>query len=245
MKATTSQKIKIGIFVVSGLVLLVIGIFFIGKQKNMFGDTFVIYGTFKNVGGLQVGNNIRFAGINIGTVENIEIITDSTIRVDMRLQSKIKRFLKVNALASIGSDGLMGDKLITIAPGTANVQLLGRGDRIMTLNPVDYDKIIIKLTKVADNAEVITSALAGIVSEISHGKGTVGRLLYNDTLAKSLEGTVNSAHQTMQAIKQGSEGFNDNMTAMKHNILLRGYYKKKAKKELKKQQEMEKKNQDK
>src|SRR5471030_1943741 len=98
MKTTGSQKAKIGIFTVVGLVVLVIGIFVIGNKKNMFGDTFSIYGTFKNVGGLQIGNNVRFAGINVGTVEAIRIINDTTIRVDMRLQSRVKPFLKNDAV---------------------------------------------------------------------------------------------------------------------------------------------------
>ncbi|MGB8195235.1 MAG: MlaD family protein, partial [Chitinophagaceae bacterium] len=117
MKTTASQKVRIGIFTAIGILLLFIGIFLIGKKKNMFGDTFHIYGTFNNVGGLQEGNNIRFAGINIGTVESISIISDSLIRVDMALQSKIRPFLKSTSFATIASDGLMGDKLITIAAG--------------------------------------------------------------------------------------------------------------------------------
>ncbi len=76
MQTTASHKIKIGIFTLVGICVLVMGIFLIGKKQNLFGDTFSIYGTFKNVGGLQVGNNIRFAGINVGTVENIKIINE-------------------------------------------------------------------------------------------------------------------------------------------------------------------------
>src|ERR1700761_3969731 len=111
MKASASQKVKIGIFTLTGIAVLLAGIFVIGNRRNMFSDTFSIYGTFKNVGGLQMGNNVRFAGINVGTVEDIVIQNDTTVRVDMRLQSKVRPFLKRDAIASIGSDGLMGDKI--------------------------------------------------------------------------------------------------------------------------------------
>jgi phospholipid/cholesterol/gamma-HCH transport system substrate-binding protein len=171
----------------------VAGIFIIGKKKNLFGDTFHIYGTFNNVGGLQVGNNIRFAGINVGTVEDISIVSDTMIRVDMVLQSKIKPFLKSTSFASIGSDGLMGDKLITITPGAANTVVLANGSRIITINPLDFDKSIAKLTKVAANAEIISGELAAMSIQIREGKGSMGRLLYHDDLAKGLEGTVNNA----------------------------------------------------
>jgi phospholipid/cholesterol/gamma-HCH transport system substrate-binding protein len=193
MQTTTSQKLRTGIFAAIGMVILMAGIFIIGKKKNLFGDTFHIYGTFNNVGGLQEGNNIRFAGINVGTVQDISIISDTLIRVDMVLQKKIRAFLKSNSFASIGSDGLMGDKLITITPGTANNVLLPSGGKILTVNPLDFEKSIAKLTKVADNAEIISAQLAAISIQIHDGKGSMGRLLYSDALAKGLEGTVNNA----------------------------------------------------
>jgi len=159
----------------------------------------------------------------------------------MRLQEKVMPYLKDNSVASIGSDGLMGDKLIVITSPSDPSKQIENGARIATVNPLDYDKTIYKITKVADNAEVITAALASIVTQVQGGKGSVGALLYNDTLAKSLEGTVASAHATMNSIKTGTEGFSENMTALKHNFLLRGYYKKKAKKDAKKEQKAEKK----
>jgi phospholipid/cholesterol/gamma-HCH transport system substrate-binding protein len=229
MKTTGSQKAKIGIFTIAGFAILVAGIFIIGSKKNMFSDTFSIYGTFKNVGGLQIGNNIRFAGINVGTVDAIEIMNDTTIRVDMRIKSKVRPFLKEDAIASIGSDGLMGDKLVTISPGGNGEKLLTRGGHILTANPVDFDKIITKITHVADNAEIITASLASIANQISSGKGSIGKLIYTDDLQKGLVNTVNSAKTTMESAKKGTEGFAENMDALKHNFLLKGYYKKKAK----------------
>ena len=243
MKTTGSQKIKIGIFTLAGIGVLLGGVFVIGNRKNMFNDTFTIYGTFKNVGGLQIGNNIRFAGINVGTVEDIAITNDTTVRVDMRLQEKVKPFLKTDAMASIGSDGLMGDKLIIIAPGVTGDKLIAKGGQIQTVNPIDFDKIIGKFSHVADNAEVITSSLASISSQISGGKGSLGKLIYTDDLQKGLVGTVNSAQKTMESaheainsVKKGTEGFSDNMEAVKHNFLVRGYFKKKDKAKKEKQQ---------
>jgi len=200
MKTTASQKAKIGIFTAAGILILMIGIFIIGKKKNLFGDTFHIYGTFNNVGGLQAGNNIRFAGINVGTVEDISIVSDTLIRVDMVLQLKIKPFLKSTSFASIGSDGLMGDKLITISAGEANNVLLSNGGKIITINPLDFDKSIAKLTNVAANAEIISGELAAITVQIREGKGSMGRLLYHDDLARGLEGTVNNAQNITGAL---------------------------------------------
>src|SRR5438105_4203587 len=117
MKATVSQKIRLGLFTIVAIMLFLAAIFVIGSKKNMFADTFTIYGTFKTISGLQVGNNVRFSGINIGTVADITILNDSTVRVAMRLREKVHKFVKTDATATIGSDGLMGDKLVNISPG--------------------------------------------------------------------------------------------------------------------------------
>lgn len=196
MKTSAGQKIKIGIFTVAGILLFVAGIFFIGSKRNMFGDTYMIYGTFRNVGGLNVGNNIRFAGITVGTVEKISIVSDTMIRVDMRMKSEVKPFIKADALATIGGDGLMGDKLVTIASGSANeVRLLSGGSRINTIDPVNFDKVLAKFTAVADNAEIITRELAGMAVQIRKGDGTISKLLYTDDLSRSLEGTASNAEK--------------------------------------------------
>lgn len=273
MKTTVSQKIKIGMFTITGILLFLIGIFLIGSKKNMFGDTFMIYGTFKSVGGLEVGNNIRFAGINVGTVDDISIVSDTTIRVNMLMKEEVRPFLKADALASIGSDGLMGDKLITIASGSANeVRLLSKGSRIRTVNPVDFDRVITKFTNVADNAEVITRELAGMAVQIRTGHGTISKLLYTDDLSRSLEATADNAKAitgslagiaayirsghgsvgsliytdslanalesagikadaAMTMIQKGAYGFSENMKALQGNYFLRGYFKRKAKKD--------------
>jgi len=195
------QKIKIGIFTVAGILLFIAGIFIIGSKKNMFSETFSIYGTFKNVGGLAVGNNIRFAGITVGTVEEISMMSDTVVRVDMRMKANVRPFLKADAKATIGSDGLMGDKLVTIISGSATEQkLLTDGSRIMTADPFDFDKIIAKFTRVADNAEIITGELAGMAVQIRKGDGTISKLLYTDDLSKSLEGTAANAERLTSSL---------------------------------------------
>src|SRR3978361_665210 len=143
MKTTSSQKMKIGIFTFAGLAVLILAIFFIGNQKNLFSSTFNIYGVFKNVNGLQVGNNVRFAGINVGVVQAINIESDSTVRVYLTLNNNVKKFIKKDSKLSIGSDGLMGDKLIVIAPGgITSTQQIANGDELVAINPVDLDKRI-------------------------------------------------------------------------------------------------------
>jgi phospholipid/cholesterol/gamma-HCH transport system substrate-binding protein len=240
MQQKTQQKIKVGIFATVMLGLLLVGIFLIGRNKSLFQNTFVLYGTFRNVGGLQVGNNVRFVGIDVGTVESIDILSDTTARVALRIKEKVKPFIKKGAVAGISTDGLMGDKLITLSSGRENATPVEDEDTIHAVDPMDYDKVLDRLSGVAVNAEVITEQLAGIATQINQGKGSIGKLLYSDSLATSLEGTVTEAKQTVKSIRKGSDGFSENMEALKHNFLLRGYYKKKEKAARKEAEEQQK-----
>src|SRR6201996_1114215 len=138
MKASASQKIRVGIFALVGIAVLVAGIYLIGQQKSLFSSTFNVSGKFRNVNGLVVGNNVRFAGINVGVVNDISIVNDSTVKVGLTLNTSVKKFIKRDSKMSIGSDGLMGDKLIVIAPGgLTSTEEIKEGDELPAVNPLD------------------------------------------------------------------------------------------------------------
>ena len=231
MKTTSGQKIKIGLFTFLGLLVLVLAIFFIGNRKNLFSSTFNVYGTFKNVSGLQVGNNVRFAGIDIGVVEAINIVSDSAARVDVTINNDVRKFIKTDSKLSIGSDGLMGDKLIVIAPGgITSTQEVKNGDQLATVNPFDVDKLIAKMTGVITNAESLTAGLSQIVNKVNSGQGSIGRLLNSDKLSRDLEGTVNQAKTTMQNVHTTTTTLNTDLKAAQSNFLLKGFFNKKKRK---------------
>ena len=122
---------KLGLFVVLGLILFAATIYYVGKHKNIFGSTFHLTARFKSAGGLKEGNNIRLSGINVGTVKSITL-KDSFVLVDLVLEKKVNEFIKTDAYASIGSDGLMGDKLLTISQGSNEAGPVKDGDVIAT-----------------------------------------------------------------------------------------------------------------
>lgn len=234
MKKESGTKWKLGLFVTIGLVLLVGTIYFIGKQKNIFGETFHVKASFSNVSGLKIGNNVRFGGITVGTVDDIELKTDTSVIVSMILQKSVQHFIKKDATASIGSDGLMGDKVIVIAPGTYTQQQIVDNDMLVTHAPVETDEIMASLKVSADNAAIITQQLAQIAYKINNGKGALTKLLGDSSFA-------NNVTATMSNLKKSSQGLDENMEAAKHNFLLRGYFKKKAREKKKKEEEEQKK----
>jgi phospholipid/cholesterol/gamma-HCH transport system substrate-binding protein len=233
MKKESGFKWKVGLFVIIGFVVFLSALFFIGKQKNLFGSVFHIESVFNNVSGLKIGSNVRFGGITIGTVDDIQLLTDTSVKVVMVIQSNVKKFIKKDANASIGSDGLMGDKVVVISPGTFTQPQISEGGAIGSHSPVEMDAILASLKISADHAAVITDELAKLAYRINHGNGTISKLIGDSTIANNLT-------KTMKNLKKSTEGLDENMEAAKHNFLLRGYFKKKKKAEDKKKQELEK-----
>jgi phospholipid/cholesterol/gamma-HCH transport system substrate-binding protein len=322
MAQETSKNIRVGIFVLVGTVLLIFSLYLIGAKQNLFGSTFEIKSQFKNVNGLMPGNNVRFTGIDVGTVKSVEIINDSTVNVTMIIEDKVQAFIKKNSTAMVGTDGLMGNKLVNILTSnepSASVEdgdflisknPLGTDDMMRTLNmtnenvrdiTVDLKNIVSRLnspntlwsilmdTIVAENVKqaivnikvtgertaIITGDLSRIVKHIKDGKGTVGALIADTSFAVRLNqsivniklitdslalvtgdmhyitskvkkgeggiGTVlmdttfvNNLNETMKNVRSGTKNFDEDMAALKHNILLRNYFKKKEKEAKKK-----------
>jgi phospholipid/cholesterol/gamma-HCH transport system substrate-binding protein len=231
MEASTSQKFKTGLFTAIGFAILLIAIFYIGKAKNLFGNTFNLYANFKTVNGLQSGNFVRFAGINVGTVDDIIIVNDTTVRVNITLQNRVKPYMKQDATASIGGDGLMGDKLLQINPGI-NPQLLKENSQIASVNPMDMDKLMAKVSSIASSADSLAIGLTSVVGKINRGEGSLGKLLNDKSLVNKLENSLDATTNTVKSIKKGADGFSDNMEAAKSNFLLKGFFKKKEKKRI-------------
>jgi phospholipid/cholesterol/gamma-HCH transport system substrate-binding protein len=219
---SNSYKVRLGLFIIIGIVLFVLGIFIIGKQKNLFNPVFKLSANFKNVSGLQVGNMVRFSGINVGTVDNILIVNDSTVKVEMLLKQEVQPFIKSDSHAGISSEGIIGDKVVMLTHGNPNAKVVKDGQMIASFEPVETDAIMKSVAVTAENAAVLTDEMATLLVNINSGEGTLGKLIRDEEMAANID-------QTIVNLKKSSKGLNENMEAAKHNFLLRGYFKKKEK----------------
>jgi phospholipid/cholesterol/gamma-HCH transport system substrate-binding protein len=317
MAKQLSRNIRLGIMVLVGFILLVVAMYIIGDKQNLFGSTFEVSANFKNVNGLTEGNNVRLVGMKVGTVSNVEIINDSTVRVDMVIENQYQEFIKKNAVVSIGTDGLMGNKLLNITPQDSPSKTIQEGDflkateaieteaMLTTLGETNEDiaeitqnlkmfsrkmndpnsfwgllndpdvsesirQAILEIQQTSQNAASITNDLSEVVEGVRSGKGAIGELLNDDTFTVNLnktmaslqnvsdsllvisgnlqsitsqiesgEGAVgtilsdpefdNDLTETMENLKKSSELLEENLEALKHNILFRRYFKKQAK----------------
>jgi len=216
MKKDTSFKLKLGIFISLGVALFILGIYFIGEKQQLFRSTFHLSGVFRDVAGLQAGNNVRLSGINVGTVENISIVSDTSIRVEILIDESTRKFIKKDAIASIGSEGLMGNKILIINPGTGGKREIENNDIVETMQPINMDDILVSLKTTIDNTSRITNDLSKMTGTIQSGKGTVGKLFLDQSLAKNFDSTFVN-------LKEGSAEFKKLIDKAKSSWLLWGF----------------------
>ena len=228
-----NYKIRLGLFVTAGITLFFLAIFIIGKQKNLFVPVFEVKANFQNVSGLQVGNTVRFSGINVGTVDRISIINDSTVQVTMLVKKDVQKFIKEDSEAGIGSEGIIGDKLVVLSRGGSSKKVIQEGQLIASSEPVETDAIMESLQITADNAAIATEEVAEILAKVNSGKGSLGKLINDDSMANDLDATMTN-------LKTSTKKLDENMEAAKHNFLLRGYFKKKEKAKERQKKEAEK-----
>lgn len=209
------SNIKLGIFVSIGIGLFIVAIYFIGAKQNLFSNTIKLSGMFHDISGLQKGNNVRFSGINVGTIDDIVIVSDSLVRVDMIVKKKVQKFIKLDAKATIGSEGLMGNKVMNITPGAGLVKKFVKdGDTLNSKQLVSMDDIMIKMDSVAGNAVFITSDLKGMLANVHAGKGTLGKLFMDESMGNAIDATMSN-------VKQSTSTLNDDLKALQSNFLFK------------------------
>lgn len=221
MKKNTTNKIKLGVFISIGILLLIVIIYFIGERQQMFRSTFRLSGVFRDIAGLQVGNNVRLSGVNIGTVDNIEIISDTSVNVIIIIDKKAHRFIRKDAIASIGSEGLMGNKVIIINPGKGGEKRIRDNDVINTSQPIDIDSILTAFKKTIDNTADITSDLASMTKNIESGKGTLGKLIMDKEWRENFEATfINLKHGSneFRVLMEKANNIDDVVVSVKETI---------------------------
>ena len=204
MKARSIDNIKLGSFVLAGIIFLIFCLYMIGKNRNLFGSTFTISADFHNVNGLMEGNNVRFAGIDVGTVKKLEIVSDSTVRVYMIIDNDVKKHIKKNSIASVGTDGLMGNKLINVNGVPQPAPMVEEGDVIASLKPVETDEMLRTLNTTNQNLASFSNDLKRIAQRINNSKG-IWSLLSDTGISKNIENAAKNINRAGQRAAEAGE----------------------------------------
>lgn len=184
-----NQDIKLGVFVLAGLAIFIATVFFIGSENSIFSKTFTIVSVFKNVEGLKEGDNVWLSGVKIGTVKDVRIVSEGKVVVKLQLKERQNEFISKNATAYIGSDGLVGNKIVVVRPGNAPNHI-SDNDTINAASPTDTQELINIAKDVGQNTKLLTGDLQVISQKVKNGQGIIGELLNDGALAQDIRNTV-------------------------------------------------------
>jgi phospholipid/cholesterol/gamma-HCH transport system substrate-binding protein len=224
------RNVRLGLFVLGALVILSVCIFLIGRQQGMFRRGYTLKAEFTNVSGLQNGAEVRVGGINEGTVKLIQLPNKpgEKVTVIMELAKNTRNVIKKDSVGAIRTEGMVGAKFVEISFGSANSPDVQDGDTIQSEQPLDFSDLLKKTNGILDSTGELTSHMASaaanldeISAKINGGKGSLGQLVNDKQIYQQLS-------QTTQQAAEGASAFKDNMQALQHNFLLRGFFKKRG-----------------
>ena len=185
MEEQSAKRLRLGIFVITATTCLILGLYFIGSKRNIFHSKIHVSAVFNNINGLIPGNNVQFNGINVGTVSKAYAIADTAIKVEFTIDENVTKFITMNAIASIGTDGLLGNKLVTIAPFNKGGAPIQEGSVMTTVNAVQIDKAIRKLLVTNDNLNAISQNLKSFSDKFS-STNSLWHLLSDSAVAQNV-----------------------------------------------------------
>jgi phospholipid/cholesterol/gamma-HCH transport system substrate-binding protein len=229
-----SRAARLGAFIVATVAILSAGIFIIGSKQYLFSSTYQLKAQFDNVEGLDDGGDVRVGGVHTGTVRKIVLPRKpgEKVTVVMDLGKSTHAIIKQDSVASIETEGLLGNQYMAISVGSSGTADVRDGDTITSQPPLEMSDLLQKASGLLDgsqqaiqNATRATANLDSISAKIDRGQGTAGALVNDKQLYNNLEQTSSSMRDTMVEAKAGITDFQENMEAMKHNFFLRGYFK--------------------
>jgi phospholipid/cholesterol/gamma-HCH transport system substrate-binding protein len=195
---TKGNNIKLGALVVFTSAALIVGLYFIGDKRNLFGDTFVITAKFRDVSGLVAGNNVRFGGIDVGTVEKVEVMTDTTIIVYMRIDEQYRKNIHLSSVAMLSNDGVMGNKLVTISSKGDGSPPVKEYHMIRSLNSVSMDETTRTLAITNDNLREITDNVKSMTQKLD--SSALWMVVKDTAIAENIRDASFSLSESLEAI---------------------------------------------
>ena len=196
--ATSGNKLSVivGVFVLIAIIIFVAGIFILGGKQKRFERTILVKAIFDNVSGLKIGNNVWFSGVKIGTIKDIKFSGTSQVAVTMKLEEDVKKYIHKDSKARLGSESLIGNKIIEVYGGNPNGPVVEENDLLEVEKSLETSEIMATLQENNKNLVKITGDLKKVSGEILNGKGMVGTLLTDSLLANNFRSIVHNLHQT-------------------------------------------------
>ncbi|HWI92075.1 MAG TPA: MlaD family protein [Flavisolibacter sp.] len=191
MKMDNNKRmVTVGVFVLIGIIIFVAAVLTLGGQKKTFEAKSTLRAIFKDVNGLQAGNNVWFSGVKVGTVKKISFMPNSMVEVIMNIQTSDMAYIKKDAKAKISSEGLIGNKIIVIFDGSAQSASVAENDLLTTDSGMGTDEMMATLQQNNKNLLDITGNIKVITERLMKGQGSAGKILSDDKLANDLQAAI-------------------------------------------------------
>ncbi|MCC7466476.1 MAG: MCE family protein [Saprospiraceae bacterium] len=197
MKRRKINAVKLGVFVIAGLTILVFALYTLGKNKTLFGSSLEVKTHFRDVNGLLLGNNVRFSGIDVGSVQGIKILNDTVVEVTMTLEKRMRKYIRTNSLVSLGTDGLIGNRVINITAIGGSAPFVQGGEMLPSREELNTEKMLQTLYGTNENVAKITEELLETIHLINTSTA-LSSLLNDKTIAANLSGSLHHLHETSQ-----------------------------------------------
>jgi phospholipid/cholesterol/gamma-HCH transport system substrate-binding protein len=225
-----SRVARLGAFIVVALAVLAAGVFIIGSKNYLFSSTYRLKAQFDNVAGLTNGADVQVGGVHSGTVHSIDLPhkPGEKVTVVMDLDKSTHEIIKQDSVASIETEGVLGNQFLAISFGSAGQADVKDGDVIESEPPLLMADMLKKANGMLDSSQQATLHLNSVSAKIDSGQGTVGALVNDKQLYNNLEQSTAAMHDTMLQAQVGVTDFQENMEALKHNFLLSGYFRKRG-----------------
>lgn len=210
------RTVIVGIFILIGLAILVSAIIFLGGKEKVFDKAVIVSVDFENVQGLSKGNNVWFSGVKVGTVRSVSFAGENLVRVELKIDRKIKDHIKKDSKASIGADGFIGDKIVFISPGSPNSPSIEDGDMLMADSGSGLDQLLATLQKNNNNLLSITDNFKKISDKIAAGEGSIGKLLNDNETYDDIRAVMENLKATTAKAEEVSKKLNSFVDQLNH-----------------------------
>ncbi|HSA59536.1 MAG TPA: MlaD family protein [bacterium] len=216
MQKRESAPVKVGIFVFAGVFLAMGIIFLLGSEKQLFKRQYGLVTNFTDISGLRIGAQVQLAGMNVGMVEKVEFadeLGDKKVRVRLNINREFQDRIRKDSIAEISTQGLLGDKYISLSLGTPPHEILQDGDFLPSQERPSFAQIVEKSGVFIENIDKAAKTLTDVLDEVKGGQGLLHTLVYESEtrpvgrdfaeMAKELKGASKELRQIVQKVNRG------------------------------------------
>ena len=190
MEKKNRRAVIVGAFVFVALVIFVLGVMTLGGQQSLFNKGAAVYAVFDEVNGLQAGNNVRYAGVKVGTIKGVTFTREGKVSVKMNIEKESLPIIKTDAKAKVSADGFIGNKIVVLFGGSPAAPVVQEGSVLQIDHSLSTEEIMATLQENNKNILAITSNFKTLSERIMNGQGSVGKLLNDDQLFRDMQASM-------------------------------------------------------